>query len=565
MKVMITLQVLLAAVISLQIKGWDLTDLLKSVGGQIQDDDEVASGRHPNVKALSQEDFESFVSTPEKVSAVMFISPWCFVCGPLLPLWGDAARMVVSGGVQFGVIDVMRNPSISESNNIRAFPTIKIFVDNEVFTFTHDSTQTPLSASVFVNWVNNHTKRRNVISSESQLKDFLKENHLVVAALLNDQEPESKKVQDQLAHSSLHFEDVFFIEISSSEIKQKFFDLIGQPPIQTSGPSIVMVYDHDDKYAKYSGPFTQDGIDAFIKGRRLLTVNVFQPGTIEYILDAGLPMLFLITSDLKADAIAVVKAVASQYLGQIVAVTLGKSQPWEQKLTELLDVQDEATPLVRILAQRPSEHHDHDPVSQSNSIIKHGIKYKPSDSDNSVFEEKFVKNFVQQFLAGTLAPYVRSEPEPEDPKDSFTPGSILVNAVAANFPRLVVDDTKRDVLVVFHAPWCGFCRKLMPTLRELGEKLGHNGKALKLVKIDATRNEVPNVSISGYPTIVLFNSVPERVELDRRPSVRYEGDRSVEDLIQFLHANAINQFSEVKPNDGASTTNDNSSYSFEEL
>ena len=539
---------------------WNLGDILQP------------PSENPDVQVLSESDFETFVTSPDTVSAVMFVSPWCFICGPLQTFWGETAKMVTGNTeleagikkIQFGVIDVLKNPKIAETHNIHAFPTLKLFIDQEVFSYTHESAQIPMSASLLVNWVNKHTKRRNVINSESQLKDFLKENHLVAVALLDETEA-SLKAKEQLAHSALHFEDVFFIEIYSQDLKIKFSQLVNKPLV-TAAPSILMVYDHDDKYAQYDGPFTQASIDAFIKGRRLLTVNTFQPGTIEYILDAGLPMLFLVNpaSDDEQEARATLSQVASQYLGKLVAVTLSTIQPWEQKLTELLDVQDTNVPVVRILTQRSENLHDHDPVSQSNSIIKHGIKFKPSE-DSPSLSQSFLKTFIDQFLAGSLPPYVRSEPEPDDPKDSFTPGSILVNAVASNFPKLVLDDTKRDVLVVYHAPWCGFCRKLMPTLRELGEKLSHTGKFLKLVKIDATRNEVPGVAVSGYPTIMLYNAVQERVDIDRRPAVQYQGDRSVEDLVKFLHANAINQFPDLKPPGDSATIDDNAFYSFEEL
>lgn len=557
---------LLAPVWCWVVKGWDTIENLSD------EMDQVAEGKDPFVKMLSTNDFESFVTTPDTVSGVMFISPWCFICGPLLPLWAETARMVSQGGnqetgakIQFGVIDVLQHPEIAESNSIHSFPTFKLFVDKEVFIYTHDSAELPLSASVLVNWVNRHTNRRNVISSETQLRNFLKENHLVAVALLDDS-PKSAQARDQLAHSSLHFEDVFFIEISKIELKQIFFQLVGKNQ-QQSLPTLAMVYDHDDKYAEFSGPFTQENIDAFIKGRRLLTVNVFQPGTIEYILDSGLPMIFLISPHQVEGPKEAYRSVAGQFLGKIVAVTVGSSEPWEQKLSELLDVRDIDAAVIRILTQRPSAHNDHDPVSQSNSIIKHGIKYKPQYDPEGpeVLTERDIKDFIEKFLSGSLSPYVRSEPEPDNPKDCYTPGSILVNAVASNFPELVTDDTQRDILVVFHAPWCGFCRRLMPTLKELGEKLSHTGKALKLVKIDATRNEVPGVQVTGYPTIVLFNAVKQRVEIEQRPAVHYEGDRSVEDLVQFLHANAINQFPDLKPNGGPSNIDDHASYSFEEL
>jgi protein disulfide-isomerase A1 len=190
------------------------------------------------------------------------------------------------------------------------------------------------------------------------------------------------------------------------------------------------------------------------------------------------------------------------------------------------------------------------------------LKFKPSEGDIDVTEKALVQ-FIDSVLSGTLKAYVRSEPEPEDPRESFTPGSVLVNAVATNFDKLVVEDIKRDILVVYHAPWCGFCRKLMPTLRELGTKLAHAGKGLKVVKIDATRNEVPQVSIAGYPTIMLYTATDAVKPINERKAVQYNGDRSIDDIISFLHSNAVNSFPDQAP---LGTTSDQElHYAFEEL
>jgi thiol-disulfide isomerase/thioredoxin len=237
--------------------------------------------------------------------------------------------------------------------------------------------------------------------------------------------------------------------------------------------------------------------------------------------------------------------------------------PWEQKLGEVLDVREISFPVVRILNSPTTNHHDHDPVTQSQTIIRHGVKYRPL-SDESPLTLAGLQSFFANFVGGKLSPYIRSEPEPDDFKDSFTPGSLLVNAVGSNFDRLVVQDTKRDILVIYHAPWCGFCRKLMPTLRELGTKLAHAGKTLKLVKIDATRNEIPQVHIAGYPTIVLYNAVDSMVPIDKRKSVQYNGDRSVDDFLRFLEANVANKVAIVPQATDISNAND-LRYAFEEL
>ena len=531
--------------------------------------EQITSGNHPMVKLLDTQSFEPFVSAPDQINAVMFVAPWCFVCPIMLPMWADAAQLLQTSkpseasknaNVHMAVIDVTKNPEIAEQNNIHAFPTLKLFVDNEVFIYTHEAVDQPFSPSIVVNWVNRHTNRTTEISSEDQLSQFFQTNHLVLVGLF-DQSDDSRKSQAEFQHTCIHFEDVFCVNLKST-FAPTLAKLTNNPVI-TSFPAIAMVYDHDDKYALFTGEYNRDTIDNFVRGRRLLTVNVFQPGTIEYILDAGLPMLVLVSPQGADDAAqkTALKAVADKFLGQVVALTVGNAQPWEEKLCELLDVKEANRPVVRILNHPPSQHHDHDPVYQSQSIIRHGLKYRPQSDD--LVDESSILFFVQSYISGQVQAYIRSEPEPTDQFETYTPGSILINAVGLNFDKLVADDITRDILVVFHAPWCGHCRKLMPTLRELGLKLGHTGKTLKIVKIDATRNEVPNVPVSGYPTIILFNAVDNRVPIHQRQSVSYSGDRTVEHFVSFLAENAVKKFTIDPPTDG-SYSDDQAAY-FEEL
>ncbi|XP_068725493.1 protein disulfide-isomerase TMX3-like isoform X2 [Montipora capricornis] len=79
-------------------------------------------------------------------------------------------------------------------------------------------------------------------------------------------------------------------------------------------------------------------------------------------------------------------------------------------------------------------------------------------------------------------------------------------------------------LVEFYAPWCGYCKKLEPVWMEVGRHL--HGSPIRVAKLDATRfsGVSRDFGVRGFPTIKFVKG--KRV-------ITYEGDRTVQDIIQF--------------------------------
>ena len=89
-----------------------------------------------------------------------------------------------------------------------------------------------------------------------------------------------------------------------------------------------------------------------------------------------------------------------------------------------------------------------------------------------------------------MEPYLKSEDVPE------TQGNVKV-AVAKNFDDLIFNSGK-DALIVFYAPWCGRCKKIIPNYDELGNKMAEED--VVIAKMDATANDVPD----GFDVQVRF-------------------------------------------------------------
>jgi protein disulfide-isomerase-like protein len=104
-----------------------------------------------------------------------------------------------------------------------------------------------------------------------------------------------------------------------------------------------------------------------------------------------------------------------------------------------------------------------------------------------------------------------------------------------NFDSVVMNNDK-DVFVMFYAPWCGWCKKMMPDIEALAEKYSGNNK-ISIVRVDATAHKPVHekVKIYGFPLVHLFKGN------DKANPVEYKGDRSKDDMAMFIEENAVNK------------------------
>jgi thiol-disulfide isomerase/thioredoxin len=74
-------------------------------------------------------------------------------------------------------------------------------------------------------------------------------------------------------------------------------------------------------------------------------------------------------------------------------------------------------------------------------------------------------------------------------------------------------------LTLYHADWCHFCTKLMPTWKKLGSEY----KGIKIVTNEEKQNK--SFPVDGYPTIVYR---------DGSTMEKYEGKRTKAAIVNFL-------------------------------
>lgn len=82
-----------------------------------------------------------------------------------------------------------------------------------------------------------------------------------------------------------------------------------------------------------------------------------------------------------------------------------------------------------------------------------------------------------------------------------------------------------NTIVLYHTPWCGYCKRFKPTWQKLKDK---HKNMVKFVDINCEKHKdvCKTHEISSYPTIRLITNDGKVVE--------YDGDRSEDDLLKFI-------------------------------
>uniref|UniRef100_A0A7S1IU21 Thioredoxin domain-containing protein n=1 Tax=Eutreptiella gymnastica TaxID=73025 RepID=A0A7S1IU21_9EUGL len=110
-------------------------------------------------------------------------------------------------------------------------------------------------------------------------------------------------------------------------------------------------------------------------------------------------------------------------------------------------------------------------------------------------------------------------------------GSLLgvTDLTVGNFYEQVGGDN--HFLVEFYAPWCGWCKKLVPTWTELGQ-VAHNANTnVKIGKFDAVQEGGQTITgplgVKGFPTIMLFKA-------NNKDPIKFDKARTTESFVSFV-------------------------------
>ena len=253
---------------------------------------------------------------------------------------------------------------------------------------------------------------------------------------------------------------------------------------------------------KYEGKPDKDSLAAFVKPLMVPTVFEFSEDEIEAVFGQQQTTLILFRSNTDKDAayMNVFEDAAKVNKGKMLFSYSDVAEGIQQRLAEFMGLTEEALPTLR-------------------AIIPAGMKKFTAETKPADLTVDIITTFIDDVLAGKVAPSLKSEPIPEKQDEA------VKVIVGKQFTEIVMDTTK-DVFVKYYAPWCGHCKKLAEPWKELAESLAEF-KDLVIGKFDATVNEAEGVEVRGYPTLIFYAK-------DNKEGVTYEGDRDVEAMKAWI-------------------------------
>ncbi|KAL4333677.1 hypothetical protein GQ457_07G022910 [Hibiscus cannabinus] len=458
---------------------------------------EESSDSKEFVLTLDHSNFTDTVSK-QKFMVVEFYAPWCGHCKNLAPEYEKAATILSKHDppVILAKVDANEeaNKGLANEYDVKGYPTLKILRNGGKDVQEYKG---PREADGIVEYLKKQSGPASAeLKSAEDATKLIDDKKIVVVGVFPKFSGEEFESYITLAEK-LRSDYEFGHTLDAKHLPR------GESSV--TGPVIRLFKPFDELFVDFKD-FNVEALEKFVEESSVPVVTLFNkdpsnhPFVIKFFNSPNAKaMLF---ANLSGDGIDSLKSkfreVAEQYKGQGIGFLLGDLEA-SQAAFQYFGVQESQVPVI---------------IIQNND----GKKYlKPN------LKADDIAPFVKDYKEGNVPPYVKSEPVPEENNEP-------VKVVVADTLEDMVFKSGKNVLLEFYAPWCGHCKKLAPILDEVAVHFEKDASVL-IAKLDATANDIVDESfdVRGYPTIY-FRSSSGNI-------TPYEGDRTKEDIINFIDQN----------------------------
>ena len=452
-----------------------------------------------DVLVLEQQNF-GFAMGEFKYILILFYSPDDPNCQDIIPLFEETASLLKKENYVSGKVDIDKAYKIVRGYNIDTVPSIHLFIKTSPTTYEGEKKKEKI-----IEWVKEQTKKEyKKIKTSADVEELKKEgeNSLIYFG-------KNEKVVDEIVLADRKIEDIPIGTCDSDELIKKFAE-------SDDKKEFIVLFTRYDGGKKYLYDLKADKIIDFYNLYFCEKVNEFntKTSTIGFVKRFNFLVIFSERGTKNWDQNwKLLEKLWPKLKTKLKLFVSNVGEGVSIKLSEYCGVkEEEGLPKAYII----------EPISEF------PLKYYLNDS---ITEEHLLK-FVDDWENKKLKPFLRGEEEPEE-----NDGDVLV-VVRKTFKKLVLDNDK-DVIIVFFAPWCKYCKNLYPGFEKMAIKLKDKNPKLIFAKIDATENDIEGINVGKYPTIKFY---PGNAK-DKAP-IHFSNKLKIDEMLNLMKKYAYNKIND---------------------
>ena len=445
----------------------------------------AASEDRSSILTLTGDNFTSVVDADGAKLLVSFYAPWCGHCKRLEPQYEKAAGLVAEAAqkdatvvARLAMVDATAQTALADTHGVRNYPTLKWFHRGRGHEYTGGRT-----AGEIAEWViRRGGEPLKKLADEEAVEAFVLSAPVAAVAYL----PEAIEAFTPK------------VVVALTELAERIDVPIGRTHY-AGPPTLMLARIFDEPNVTYDGSLSDAAaMERWVAAYSLPLVIEFNASTQNQIFAAQQSVLVALLHNAATPATTAVlgasfdafRGAAAALRGEAIFVAMDVDA--HSQLRDFFDVaaaaadgaSGAALPAVVALDKDANRRYPLPPSS-------------PLDAAS-------IEEHVRNVLAGEAAPALRSQPVPP-PGARDDDGFDMM--VGATYEGEVLRQ-KHATVVMFHAPWCSYCKRLMPTWQAL--KLRYTPRIrepqeVAVARLDATANELRHPRLlDGFPGIYFF-------------------------------------------------------------
>lgn len=432
---------------------------------------------------LNYENFEAALQYQPKI-LVFFTSKNCEKCKIQDLEFIEAAESLNENLIRIGKVDCEEEKKLCEKLEVGVLPETKYFVEGKAFKYHGPVLKNGIVKWLIAKWESSVKEIGNVGEVEKRIG----ENRVNLVYFGNPSDSDMKALQT----ASIKYEKIKFFVTQLTEDYEKF----------AAAPGTIMLF-KGNKQIEFSQSLESPDFSKFLSENKPAKVYEFNEDSIKIIFEQKNNTFFFLREESHKNTYqSTLEKLADTYQSQLLFVAADISLKGNfAKLANALGISPSVQPICIII----------DLQSTFTKYRSHLLSFAE------------LSEFINNFLAGNLLPYYKSQPISEE-----TITNDVKKIVGSSHESLISDSTS-DVMILYYTENHEECNNFL----KIYEKIAFVYKQypdFTAAKMDIVYNEAENLQIPKIPLLKLYPK-------GNKAGIQYTGDLNMVSVLAFLSQN----------------------------